>query len=298
MIYPFYNKNKKIHVEIFGEESSPAVLFLHGGPGESCYDFVYHQAKRLSKEMRIIAVDQRGVLRSEKIAEDEPFVLQDLIDDCEELRFQLRIKEWNVIGHSFGGYLALLYAAAYPKAISKIIFECPTFHFEWTSRNLLKRTASLFYKKGDYERAQECEALSVGSHCSEELFDHYIRLSELLEDERDKIYSPNPVITDDSLYTEMEWEQLWEGTEYHLEKLREEGRMFKPLIPQLASLTHPSLLIVGEFDPVTCERHIQEYDKVPSRKKIVFKETGHTPHMEVPENYGEVVAKFIKYGVI
>ncbi|MED0735884.1 alpha/beta hydrolase [Aneurinibacillus thermoaerophilus] len=298
MIYPLTIRNKKMHVEIFGEESSPPVLFLHGGPGESCYDFVYHQAKRLSKEFRLIAIDQRGVLRSEKILNDEPFVLQDLIDDCEELRFQLGIKEWTVIGHSFGGYLCLLYAITYPKSVSKVIFECPTFNFEWTSRNLLKRAALLFHEKGDKERAQECEALSVGSFSSKELFDHYLRISELLGDEKDRIYSPNPVVTDDSLYTDLEWEQFWEGTENHLEKLREEGSIFKSIIPYLSNLSVPSLLILGEFDPVTCEKHVQEYDQVTLGKKIVFNETGHTPHIEAPERYEEVVTTFIKSGLI
>lgn len=34
MINSMSIRGKLIHVETFGEESSPAVLFLHGGPGE------------------------------------------------------------------------------------------------------------------------------------------------------------------------------------------------------------------------------------------------------------------------
>lgn len=294
MIHSFDIRNKKIHVEIYGEESSPAVLFLHGGPGESCYDFVYLQAMKLSKHLRIIAIDQRGVLRSEKIASEESFILQDLIEDCEDLRDQLGIKEWSVIGHSFGGYLALLYATTYPASISNVIFECPTFNFEWTSRSLLKRAGSLFLEIGDKDRALECEELSSGIYDSKELFDHYLRLGEILEDDKERIYSPNEVDTDDSRYTEDEWDELWDGTENHLDKLHNEGRIFESIIPNLANLTVPSLLILGEYDPVTCEKHIQEYEKVRLGETIVFQGVGHTPHTEASDQYAEVVTKFVK----
>ena len=56
-----------------------------------------------------------------KITEDEAFGLNDLIEDCEELKV-LQIEKWSIIGHSFGGYVALLYASIYPSSI-EIIFE-------------------------------------------------------------------------------------------------------------------------------------------------------------------------------
>ncbi len=139
---------KKMHVEIFGEKSSPAVLFLHGGPGESCYEFVYHQADRLSEHVQLIAIDQRGVCRSEMVQPKEDFRLDDLIEDFEALRLQLNIDHWSVIGHSFGGYLALIYASRYPKSVSRLVFECPTFNFGWTSRSLLKKASSVFFISG------------------------------------------------------------------------------------------------------------------------------------------------------
>ena len=60
----------KIYYEIYGAEHSDTLLYLHGGPGASCLDFV-NQAKALSRKMRIIIFDQFGVLRSDAIAEDE-----------------------------------------------------------------------------------------------------------------------------------------------------------------------------------------------------------------------------------
>ncbi|MBL1705195.1 alpha/beta fold hydrolase, partial [Klebsiella pneumoniae] len=88
------------------------------------------------------------VCRSEEITEDETFGLKDLIEDCEELKKALQIEKWSIVGHSFGGYLALLYAATYPNSIEKIIFEGPTFDFVLTSRSLLQKTGTLLKKYG------------------------------------------------------------------------------------------------------------------------------------------------------
>lgn len=103
-------RGKSLYVEIHGNEESPPLLYLHGGPGESCYEFMAHQADRLSERLRLIGMDQRGVWRSEAIEEDEPLSIHDLVEDCEQLREQLGIQKWAVLGHSFGGLLGVLYA--------------------------------------------------------------------------------------------------------------------------------------------------------------------------------------------
>ncbi|MDA1634096.1 alpha/beta fold hydrolase [Bacillus cereus] len=142
-------RGKKLYVETYGNLKNKPVLYLHGGPGESCYDFSFHQAERLKDSLYVIMIDQRGVCRSEEITEDEAFGLNDLIEDCEELKKVLQIERWSVIGHSFGGYVALLYASIYPSSIEKIIFEGPTFDFALTSRALLQNPMLLIVGKHD-----------------------------------------------------------------------------------------------------------------------------------------------------
>ncbi len=149
-------RGKKLYVETHGNPKNKPVLYLHGGPGESCYDFSFHQAERLKDYLYVIMIDQRGVCRSEEITEDETFGLKDLIEDCEELKKALQIEKWSIVGHSFGGYLALLYAATYPNSIEKIIFEGPTFDFALTSRSLLQKTGTLLKKYGKELVAEDC----------------------------------------------------------------------------------------------------------------------------------------------
>jgi len=288
-------RGKEIHVETFGKESSPAVLFLHGGPGESCYEFVLHQAERLASELFVIAIDQRGVCRSERIVEHESFELEDLIEDCEALRQQFNIKSWSVIGHSFGGYLGLMYAAKYPNSVEKIIFECPTFDFGWTATNLLKKAAELFDQIGDADRSQQCLQLIAGNLPAERLFNHYLRLGEELGERKGLIYSKHEVASDFSLYSDEEWDEFADRTDIHLSRLQAEGKMYGSVIPLLSQLTVPSLLIIGDHDPVTCAQHIRAYNEAAQGPVVIVKECGHTPHKEQAELFRDAVSHFIIY---
>ncbi|GAA0495065.1 hypothetical protein GCM10008986_22180 [Salinibacillus aidingensis] len=105
-----------MYVKVHGNTDAEPLLYLHGGPGESCYEFCYHQAKRLKENIRLIAIDQRVVCRSEGINDNEDFSLDDIIKDCEELREKLGIEKWALLGHSFGGFIALKYAVMFPNS--------------------------------------------------------------------------------------------------------------------------------------------------------------------------------------
>ncbi|TKI96447.1 alpha/beta fold hydrolase, partial [Bacillus wiedmannii] len=218
-------RGKKIYVETHGNPKNNPVLYLHGGPGESCYDFSYHQAERLKGALFVIMIDQRGVCRSEEITEDEAFGLKDLIEDCEELKKVLQIEKWSVIGHSFGGYLALLYASKYPSSIEKIIFEGPTFDFALTSRALLQKTGDLLKKYGKELAVEECVAYVSSNSSSEELLEAYIRLSTELEEKRMEIYNYKEDETDESLYSDEEWEVFSNRSKIHFDRLKLEGAL-------------------------------------------------------------------------
>ncbi|MCU5113111.1 MULTISPECIES: alpha/beta fold hydrolase [Bacillus] len=288
-------RGKKLYVETHGNPKNKPVLYLHGGPGESCYDFSFYQAERLKDSLYVIMIDQRGVCRSEEITEDEAFGLNDLIEDCEELKKVLQIEKWSVIGHSFGGYVALLYASIYPSSIEKIIFEGPTFDFALTSRALLQKTGNLLQKYGKEEVAEESLTYSASDATSEELLEAYIRLSDELKEKRMEIYNYKEDVTDESLYSDDEWEVFSNRSKIHFDRLKLEGVFHTSLLPKIQDIQNPMLLIVGKHDVVTCEKQIETFNKdAQNGDYIVFEESGHTPHYEEADRFAEIVIQFLK----
>ncbi|KAA0547200.1 alpha/beta hydrolase [Bacillus sp. BGMRC 2118] len=289
-------RGKKLYVEQYGHQANPAILYLHGGPGESCYDFTFHQKSRLEKYFRVIAIDQRGVCRSEGIKEGEEFSLEDLIYDCEALREYLQIDTWSIVGHSFGGYLALLYASLFPKSIEKVVFECPTFDFALTARFLIKKTASLAGKYGNKELEKRCKEFLCNQELSpQQLTEGYMMLSDELGENRMEIYrymKENP--TDYSLYSDEEWDMFYDRSEIHYNLLRKEGEIFNSLLCKIKEIVNPMLLLTAEYDAATCERHIEVFGSEAMDGQLYhFKECGHTPHYEKADEFALVVKNFV-----
>lgn len=290
-------RGKKLYVEEFGTKDKNPVLYLHGGPGESCFDFTYHQKNRLKDNFRVIAIDQRGVCRSDSIGQNEKFTLMDIIKDCEELRIHLNITKWSVIGHSFGGYLALLYVATFPKSIDKVIFECPTFDFGLTSRLLLKKTAKICEKYGNKDLAQRSIKLAFSNDKSpQQLTEQYADLSDELGEYRMEIYRYiNDNLTDyNSAYTDEEWDEFYDRSDIHFKRLRDEGKLFESLIPRLKEVKNSMLLMTAEHDAVTCEIQIEAFKRDVICGEIYhFKQCGHTPHYEDPDHFRKVIEDYI-----
>ncbi len=285
-----------MYVEVHGSENKPPLLYLHGGPGESCYEFCYHQGKRLHEDVRLIAVDQRGVCRSEAIDREESFSLTDIVMDCEELRKELGIKKWALLGHSFGGYLCLLYATIFPESVSRIIFECPTFDFGLTTRNSLRKASKLFKDEGKKNLAEQCLMLSKSGKTTKDLMLEFMKIRPELGERGMEIHVhnfDNP--TDYSSYTDDEWEQFFKKTDIHNDRLLDGDEMFNSLLPRLKEVTQPAILINGQYDPVTCDEQIKTFLADVEHSEIVtLKDSGHFPHFEKPESFKEIVVDFLQ----
>src|SRR4051794_23562031 len=98
-------------------EGKPAVV-LHGGPGSGCAPWWADFFDR--DRYRVVMFDQRGCGRS------RPHTLTDnttqhLIADIEQLREQLGIERWLVLGGSWGTCLGLAYAQAHPERVSELV---------------------------------------------------------------------------------------------------------------------------------------------------------------------------------
>ncbi|MCF6409928.1 alpha/beta fold hydrolase [Pseudalkalibacillus salsuginis] len=290
-------RGKYLHVETYGYREKPALLYLHGGPGETCYDFTFNQKERLEDSFYIVAIDQRGVGRSEAVGEKEEFGFQDLVEDCEALRKELGIECWSIVGHSFGGFLGLTYVHQYPLSIHKVIFECPTFDFGLTSKELLQKAAKLFEKYGMDELKKEAFALIMSDSSTRELTEGYHRLSDRLGEKRMEIYRYIPENPTDyyAAYSEEEWEAFFDNSEYHGKLLFEEGIIFESLLPKLKEVKVPMLLMTAEHDAVTCKYHIEAFKKdAENGETIHFEQCGHTPHYEDPDRFEEIVKDYLK----
>ncbi|KUO96625.1 alpha/beta fold hydrolase [Ferroacidibacillus organovorans] len=288
-----------LFVEDFGEKSAPPLLYLHGGPGTGSYDFVLYQQDYLIENVRLITFDQRGVLRSPAITDADSFGINRLIEDIEQIRKSLSISKWTVLGHSFGGYLGVLYANAYPSSVDKLIFENGTFDLASSARSLLQGAATEYAILGNLDMSLACMNLifATSKRSISELWSEFTDLTNGLGDHRNRLYvhSIKANFFEDIVKRSSLSDEDWGKAGMHQKRLFEEGAIFQSLLTHIPN--HPTLLLKGKFDYVMSLDQIHAYlHKNSHTELIIFENSGHFPHAEEAEKFSTEIYRFIGVG--
>ncbi|MCI9443174.1 MAG: alpha/beta fold hydrolase [Oscillospiraceae bacterium] len=300
---------KKIWYEIYGAECNDTLLYLHGGPGASCLDFV-NQAKALSGKMKVVIFDQLGVLRSEAIAGDECYSMEYQIEMIEEMRKFLGIQKWSILGHSYGGMLAVLYAYAHPNSIHKIILECPSLCFEDSAKSTAEYLSEHISSLNNKQAIELCEKIKFSDYQdkTEVVWDLSALLGYVTDMElRFYLHGISFEEYQMSMDTSDITDEMWSKGERHLKKLLETQPMPEDssqkrtlmtdnLLPLIPKITAPMLLINGRYDPACTKSQIAYImNHAKDVTQAIFEDSGHFPRIEEAKKYTDTVWNFLGY---
>lgn len=104
-------------------DGEPRVI-LHGGPGAS-HDYLRPQMDALADPGRLVYYDQRGSGQSTLAPGTPPGGWREHVDDLERVRVALGIAQLKLVGYSWGGLLALLYALEHPERVARLALVSP-----------------------------------------------------------------------------------------------------------------------------------------------------------------------------
>ena len=286
----------ELYVEAWGVRDAPALLYLHGGPGQGCYEFVEHQAARLSDKIRVVALDQRGVLRSAALPPQGTLTIADLIADCETVRTHLEIENWTVLGQSFGGMVALRYAIEHPVSVTGVIFENPCWDVARTCRSVLSafvahRTA-VSHPAGAARAAQilrtEADARAL-----------WAMLLDVLREfgqDRHELYIPDQDtrqrIADMLVAAPFTADQWGKGGD-HLARLTQDDDFYQDHTPLLQQMQQPAVLIKGERDPIPSAEEVCDFRHALPHAEVRTYHCGHFVQAEKQLEYTRLVSDFV-----
>jgi len=108
--------------EVRGSGAGTPLVVANGGPG---FDHTYLHCSdawdRLARNRKVVFYDQRGTGKSSRLKPNQPCGLAEQIADLEALRAHLGFGKMNLLGHSWGGYLVMAYAARYPERVAHLL---------------------------------------------------------------------------------------------------------------------------------------------------------------------------------
>jgi proline iminopeptidase len=276
-------RDTRLYVDRRGPEDAPPLLFLHGGPGAGSYDFMSFQGDRLAQQLHVIGVDQRGVQQSDPLT--GPVTERDLIADFEALRETLGLERWSILGHSYGGRLAVRYAVMHAEAFTSVMLENPGLDIDLATDTLLQAARPLL------------PVLEIPPHtgpATKQMWDERIALLGRLGNRRMEIYlGPDTKALALPSDTELPDEIQSRAARFSDEITRTADFAESPL-SLFAKITQPALLIKGEHDPATSAEEIDRFQSdVPHGTYYFAPGAGHFVHTEQPATFTKLITDFV-----
>ncbi len=262
--------------------SGTPVVLLSGGPGIEV-DYMVPFAEFLPASYRRIFVEQRGTGRSQPPELNaETMTLALVVEDLEALRVQLGQEKLFLAGHSWGGMLAMAYAAAHPDRVERLILVGsggPTNEFRaWFGDNIRVRmrpeeVAAMEYWAASAERGAGPDkvALEISRAMTPSYFFDRKNAPAFLDGYRDG-----------SLHSQVNG------------LLSNDMRQQYDLVPGLRSLACRVLIVQGRQDPIGDLTADQIHRAITGSDLRMIEKCGHFPWLEQPDRFRRVIAEFLE----
>lgn len=253
----------------------PTLVLLHGGPGCD-HSYFKPWLLPLTDQVQLLLVDHRGNGRSGRV-DEKTYTIEQMADDLEALRHHLGLGPIIVLGHSFGGMVAQVYALRYPQSVSKLILSNTA-----PSADFWEEAQEMADKMATPEQLAVLPALFEGRITSQEEFDQWWETCMPL-------YFHKP---DAAIIAEVEGRMRGEVVVANYMMAHE--------IPNydvregLASVTAPTLVIAGRYDWVTPVSQSEAIvAALPGAQLVIQEESGHMGFIEETEGYLAAVRAFL-----
>jgi proline iminopeptidase len=138
-----------LFVEVVGH--GYPLLLMHGGPGAD--HSTMSPFRPCADQFTLIFYDHRCNGRSQGV-EISSMTWENLTADAEALRQMLGFDQWAVLGHSFGGMVALEYALRYPHSLSHLLLLDTCGDIRWVQENAPQVLAQRGYSQATVKAAQ------------------------------------------------------------------------------------------------------------------------------------------------
>jgi proline iminopeptidase len=276
----------RLHVREVGE--GPAIVVLHGGP-DFDFEYLVPELDALAGRCRVVYFDQRGRGRSADGVRAGDVTIDSELDDLERVRRHLGLESVAVLGHSWGGVLAMEYATRHPDRLSHLLLmnTGPASHEDLrTFRRHLERIRP----PGDLERMRSLAATPEFTAGDLDAESAYYRLHfrptlpapDLLDRLVPRLrahFTPERVLVaraiEDRLY-----EQTWASPTYDL-------------LPALRRLRVPTLVLHAEHDLVPVEVAARIAGAIPGARLVVLPGRGHFAYLEAPDTVARHITDLV-----
>jgi proline iminopeptidase len=263
-----------------GPEGNYPLIVLHGGPGLD-HTEMHPWLDSLADTFRLIYVDQRGQGRSERV-DPATLSLSRFAADVSKLAATLGVRQYALLGHSYGSFVTLAHAVERGDA-SHYIISGGTASFTKTGPEI-QANLDGFEPVALREQVTQSWALEPTVRTQEEF--HRVMEMQMpfhfMTSESDA-YRRYMAASNQTVYAP-EVLAYFSEHEYPIE-----------YEDQLATITKPTLVMTGEYDRTCTPRAAREMAAgIPGAELLIVPNAGHMTHVEQPEIVLPAIRDFFK----
>src|SRR5437762_10130431 len=272
----------------YGAERGERLLILHGGPGAH-HDYLLPQMLRLAspkgvETRELIFYDQRGGGRSRSDKEREGEVTwQTQVRDLESVITELDVRPLTLVGYSWGGLLALLFARQAAAGLvrvkpSRLVLIDPA----PVSRRFRDQFEREFARRQEGPQVQALREELAASGLRERDLEKYrqrsfeLSVAGYFADPR-KAHDLTPFRV-----TGRVQQSVWQSL----------GDYDLVADPELRAITTPTLIVHGRQDPIPLESSEQCASALRATL-VVLDQCGHVPYVEQPHALFAAMEEFL-----
>src|SRR6266511_2508913 len=270
-------RDVSLFVQVIGQ-GYPLVL-MHGGPGLDHTSLL--PLRPLSDQFALIFYDHRCNGRSEG-APVSSMTFENLTADAEALRERLGFDKWAVLGHSFGGNVALEYALRYPSSLSRLILMDTGGDQWWVNQNAPEVLAKRGYSPSTVQAARRFYngQVTPGEYLPTvmKFMSVYFYRNFLLEMAHEVFSSgPRPKMRPEA--TIFGYSQLLQGW---------------TVMDRLGEIKVPTMVLEGRHDFLFSPEHQAILaDRIPNAQLEIIERAGNNPQMERPAAVIQIIKRFL-----
>ena len=249
----------------------PTVLLLHGGPGSFDHSYFKSDFARLSDVAQVVYLDLPGHGRSEW-GDPASWSFEACADSVRDFCDALGIARPIVYGHSLGSSVAMVYAIRHPRHARALVLQSAFARFD------LDRVVEEFRRAGGDEVAATVVRVYGGDSAS-------VTPQE---------WAPCWRLFGPWVVGEQERARTIVNVELNAPGLELMGGF--DVVDQLARIECPTLVCVGELDPITPVAAAREIaDALPDgmAQLAVVEDAGHFTWKDAPDRYWPLVTEFL-----
>jgi len=260
------------------------LLLMHGGPALDHTTLLPLQP--LADQFTLVFYDHRCNGRSVG-ADVTSMTWENLTADAEALRQTLGFDRWAVLGHSFGGNVALEYALRYPQSLSHLILMNTGGDQWWVNQNAPEVLARRGYSAAVVGAARR---FYNGQVTADEYLPTVLKFI--------RAYSYHPSLLYHPILLALA-HQVGLGPPM---KMRPEALIFGysqllkgwTVMDRLGEIKLPTLVVAGRHDFLFPPEHQAILaNRLPNAHLEIIERAGHNPHMEQPAPVIEVIKSFL-----